>query len=53
MESLEDLKILMRAIEDARKCAIHGSEKLEVCVECGSVLCMGCQSKGCQCWNDD
>ena len=53
MQSKEDLGILIRAIDDSMRCSVHLKDKLEVCVECGSVLCMGCRSRGCQCSNDE
>ena len=53
MQSKEDLRILIYAIEQAHPCALHKNERMEICVECGGVLCMGCRSRGCQCSNDE
>lgn len=53
MKDAEELRILIRAIEDAVPCPIHKNEKMEVCMECGSVRCMGCRARGCQCSNDE
>lgn len=53
MMKAEKLRILVKAIEDAILCGIHKNEYLEVCLDCGFVLCMGCHSMSCQCSNDE
>ena len=52
MISLEELKVLLKGLEDAPPCVQHARGRLEICEDCGSVLCLECRGC-CQCMNDE
>gem|GEM_PF-5860910 len=50
----EELNDLIKKLDEAKPCEIHGREHLCLCMECKeTVHCYLCDRQSCQCWNDE
>jgi hypothetical protein len=49
----DDLIDMLKTLTQETPCEEHGKDRMEICGECQTVLCMVCRPFGCQCWNDE
>ncbi len=51
---VELISKLIFKLDNAEPCSIHGRIELVICLECQeTVHCDACNSRSCQCWNDE
>ena len=54
MINKKELEEMIKILEEAEPCKIHGTTYLEICIECRQeIQCGECEVTSCQCWNDE